>query len=91
MKQIGRFFHDQLIPVGNFRTLEVEYKSSHMWRKKMHGLVDQPQWHNGTVDFHLQTGVKFFYRDVIESIGYLLHQKAFAEDLVFDPICEFDR
>lgn len=91
MKQIGRFFHDQLIPVDTFRTLEVGYKSGHTWRKKMRGLVDQPQWHNGTMDFHLQTGVKFFYRDVVESIGYLLRQKAFAEDLVFEPIREFDR
>jgi len=57
----------------------------------MHGLVDQPLRHNRTVDFHLQTGAKFFYRDVVECIGYLLRQKTFSEDLVFKPIRKFNR
>ena len=71
--------------------LIIGYKSGHTWRKKMQGLVHDPEWQNGTVDFHLQAGVKFFYRDVVECIPYLLRQKAFAKDLGFEPCHEFDR
>jgi len=53
MKQIDQFFHDELLPSDTFRTLGVGYKSGHTWRNKMRGLVDQPQWQNGSVDFHL--------------------------------------
>jgi hypothetical protein len=91
MKQIDQFFHDELLPSDTFRTLGVGYKSGHTWRNKIRGLVDQPQWQNGSVDFHLQRGVKFFFRDVIECIQYLLCQKVFAEDLIFEPKREFDR
>ena len=91
MKQIDQFFHDDLLPMNTSQMLEIGYKSSHTWRKKMRGLVHEPEWQNGTVDFHLQAGVKFFYQDVVECIRYLLGQKAFAKDLVFEPCREFDR
>jgi len=90
MKQIDQFFHDELLLRDTFQSLRVEYKSGHTWRNKMRGLVDQPELQNGTVDFHLQREVKFFYRDVVEYICYLLRQKAFAQDLIFEPSREFD-
>jgi len=90
MKQIDQFFHDELLPRDTFQSLRVEYKSGHTWRNKMRGLIDKPEWQNGTVDFHLQRGVKIFYRDVVECIRYLLCQKAFAQDLLFKPSREFD-
>jgi len=90
MKQIDQFFHNELLPRDTFQSLRVEHKSSHTWRNKMRGLVDEPEWQNGTMDFHLQRGIKFFYRDVVECIHYLLRQKAFAQDLIFEPSREFD-
>jgi len=90
MKQIDQLFYDELLPRDTFQSLRVEYKSGHTWRNKMRGLIDETEWQNGTVDFHLQRGVKFFYRDVVECIRDLLRQKAFAQDLIFEPSCEFD-
>ncbi|KAF8414833.1 hypothetical protein BGX38DRAFT_1147783 [Terfezia claveryi] len=75
MKQIDQFFRDDLLPLGTSRTLGVGYRSGHTWRNKMGALIDQPAWQHGTVDFYLQKGVTFFYRDVEQCIHYLLHQK----------------
>ncbi|KAF8426429.1 hypothetical protein BGX38DRAFT_1278994 [Terfezia claveryi] len=91
MKQIDQFFRDDLLPLDTSRTLGVGYRSGHTWRNKMRALIDQPAWQHGTVDFHLQKGVTFFYRDVEQCIRYLLRQKAYAQYLVFKPQKDFDR
>jgi len=59
-KEIDQFFHDDLLHMNTSQMLKIKYQSGHMWRKKMQGLVNEPEWQNGTVDFHLQAGVKFF-------------------------------
>ncbi|KAF8435536.1 hypothetical protein BGX38DRAFT_1286409 [Terfezia claveryi] len=64
MKQIDQFFKDELLPLDTSRTIGVGYRSAHTWRNKMRALIDQPAWQHGTVDFHLQRGVTFFYRDL---------------------------
>jgi len=91
MKQIDQFFHDDLLTMKTSPMLKIRYKSGYTCRTKMRVLVHEPEWQNGTVDIHLQAGVKFFYRDMVECIRYLLRQKVFAKDLVFEPSCEFDR
>jgi len=91
LKQIDQFFKDELLPMDRSRTLGVGYKSGHTWRNKMRALIDEPAWQQGTVDFHLQRGVIFFYRDVEQCIRYLLRQKAYAQYLVFKPQKDFDR
>ena len=56
----------------------------------MRDLIDQPPWHKGTVDYHLQRGCEFHYRDIQSTIAYLLQQQTFAEHMVWEAVKEFD-
>ena len=57
----------------------------------MRELVDLPKWHQGTVDYYLQQGYVFYFREIKSIIKYLLLQRTFLEHLVYEPIREFDR
>jgi len=35
-------------------------------------VVEQLRWLQGTVDFHLQQGYAFYYRDIKSTVSYLL-------------------
>ena len=56
----------------------------------MRKLVDQPEWQSSTVDFYLQPGCRYFFRDVQKTIEYILQQRAYQEHLVYEPIHELD-
>ena len=56
----------------------------------MRELNDQPQWRCGTVNFHLQQGCVFYYRDIKSTIRYVLRQRTFAEHMIYEPVREFD-
>jgi len=83
---IDRFFKASLLPDAH----GVHFQSGYTWRNKMRAMIDQPSWIKGTVDFHLQRGCTFYYRDLEDTIQYLLRQQAYAEHLVFAPKHEFD-
>ncbi|KAF8424431.1 hypothetical protein BGX38DRAFT_1147204 [Terfezia claveryi] len=51
LKQINKFFKNNLLPIDQPETTSVQFKSGHTWRNKMRKLIDQPPWHKGTVDF----------------------------------------
>ena len=55
----------------------------------MRAMVDQPEWQRGTVDFHLQKDSLFYYSHLEDTVGYLVKQRAYAEQLVFIPSREF--
>ena len=57
----------------------------------MRELVDPPTWHQGTVDYYLQQGCVFYFREIKSTIKYLLRQCTFLEHLVYEPIQECDR
>ncbi|RPB23581.1 hypothetical protein L211DRAFT_849572 [Terfezia boudieri ATCC MYA-4762] len=78
--KLARFFHE-----NQPETSRVHFKSGHTWRNKMRALIDQPAWHRGTVDFHLQYGCAFYYMDVQCTLAYLLQQRTFAKDLIYEP------
>jgi len=90
LKNIDSFFVNNLLPVDQPGTASVHFKSGYTWRNKMRELIDQPPWHRGTVDFHLQHGCAFYYRDVECTRRYLLRQRTFAKHLVYEPVREFD-
>ena len=56
----------------------------------MGALVDQPKWQRGTVDFHLQKNGSFYYRDLEDTVRYLVKQRAYAVHQVFTTSREFD-
>jgi len=71
--QIDKFFKTNLLPTDLPETSRVYFKSSYTWRNKMCELVmEQPRWLQGTVDFYLQQGCAFYYRDVKSTVSYLL-------------------
>jgi len=72
LKNIDSFFVNNLLPMDQPGTASVHYKSGHTWQNNMRELIDQPPWHRGTVDFHLQHGYAFYYRDVECTLRYLL-------------------
>ena len=90
LNQIDEFFKSNLLPKDLPKTSRVHFKSGYTLRNKMRELMDQPPWLQGTVDFHLQTGCAFYYRDVKSTIAYLLRRRTFAEHLVYEPVREFD-
>jgi len=83
---IDRFFKAGLLPDAH----GVHFQSGYTWRNKMCEMIDQPGWMKGTVDFYLHKGCVFYFRDLEDTIQYLLRQRAYAEHLVFAPRHEFD-
>ena len=57
-RQIDEFFKSNLLPSDLPQTSRVPFKSGYTWRNKMRELIEQPLWLHGTVDFHLQQGVR---------------------------------
>jgi len=90
LKNIDSFFDNNLLPVDQPGTASVQFKSGYTWQNKIWELIDQPPWHRGTVDFHLQHGCAFYYRDVECTLKYLLLQRTFTKHLVYEPVREFD-
>ncbi|KAF8419153.1 hypothetical protein BGX38DRAFT_1280452 [Terfezia claveryi] len=90
LTNIDHFFKKNLLPLGLSGDNGVHFQSGYTWRNKMREMIDQPGWQKGTVDFHLQKGCAFYYRDLEDTVRYLLQQRAYGKHLVFEPIHEFD-
>jgi len=91
LRQIDEFFKTNLLPTNLPETSKVCFKSGYTWRNKMRELVmDQPWYLQGIVDFHLQQGYAFYYRDLKSTVSYVLWQRAFAEHLVYEPVRDYD-
>jgi len=86
LTNIDRFFKASLLPDAH----EVHFQSGYTWRNKMRAMIDPPSWIKGIVDFHLQRGYIFYYRDLEDMIQYLLRQRAYAKHLVFAPKHQFN-
>ena len=87
MKSIDTYFKNGLL----LKPATVHFKSGHTWREMIRELVDLPKWHQETVNYYLQQGCVFYFREIKSSIKYLLRQHSFLEHLVYEPIREFDR
>ena len=90
LTNIDRFFKADLLTSARSKTQKGYFQSGHTWRNKMWAMVDQPEWQRGTVDFHLQKDCSLYYRDLEDTVRYLVKQRAYAEHLVFTPSREFD-
>jgi len=83
---IDRFFKSNVLPSKH----GIHFHSVYIWRNKMHEMINQLVWIKETVDFYLHQGCAFYYRDIGDTIQYLLRQHANAEPLVFERIHYFD-
>ena len=90
LTNIDRFFKADLPTRAGPKTQKVYFRSGHTCRKKMRAMVDLPEWQRGTMDCHLQKDGSFYYRDLEDTVRYLVKQRAYAEHLVFTPSREFD-
>ncbi|KAF8415902.1 hypothetical protein BGX38DRAFT_1281117 [Terfezia claveryi] len=90
LTNIDHFFKQNLLPPGLSEDDGVHFHLGYTWRNKMRERIDQPSWQTGTVDFHLQKGSAFYYKDLEDTVQYLLPQRAYGKHLVFAPIHEFD-
>ena len=89
LTNIDRFFKEDLLTSAQSKIENVYFRSANTWRNKMRAIVDQDEWQRGTVDFHLQKDCSFYYRDLEDTVRYLVKQRAYAEHVVYTPSREF--
>ena len=84
-----RFFNADLLTSARSKTQKVYFHPVHTCSTKMQAMVGQPEWQRGTVDFHLQKDGSFYYRNLEDTVRYLVTPGAYAEHLVFTPSRQF--
>ena len=53
--------------------------------------ADEPRWQKGKVNYPLQNGVKFRYRNILSALKYLLRQKAYVDGMLWGLHKEYDK
>ena len=87
---IDQFFKDGILKSLN-PTYSIQFRSAHTMYKLVDAAASEPCWYSGTVNYPLQKGVKFRYRNIISAVKYLLRQKAYGDHMVWGPHREFDK
>lgn len=91
MTKIDEFFKDGLLDISrHLRAGTVSFKSAYTLNQKIQQMIIDPPWMQKTVDYTLQPGTVFYYRNVLECIQYLLRQRSFAEHMVWAPNFEYN-
>ena len=72
-------------------THKVGFRSAYALYKIVDAGANEPRWYEGVVNYPLQQGVGFRYRNIISCVRYLLQQKAYAQDMVWGPVKEYDK
>ncbi|KAF8415030.1 hypothetical protein EV426DRAFT_579132 [Tirmania nivea] len=95
--QIDMFFKDgflgQNIYSEKSRTdanLRFSFRSASTLYQKIDQMITDPPWKNGFVDFNLAKNMEFWYRNILESLKYLLRRKSFAPYMCWAPVKQFD-
>ena len=86
---INEFLKDGILNDLN-PTHKVQFSSAYQFYKLIDAVADEPSWYSGTVDYPLQKAVMFRYRNIISVVKYLLRQKVYAVDIVWEPRQEYD-
>ena len=88
---VDAFFKDGLANIHSISnpTCSISFCSGYTLQKQCDKLIDEPRWKSGEVDFGGQIS-DFYYRDLLACVPYLLHQKTYAQSLVWAPIRERD-
>jgi len=66
------------------------FRSASTLYRKIDDMAMDPPWKNGFVDFRLAKNTEFWYRDILESLKYLLRRKSFAAHMCWAPVRHFD-
>ena len=68
----------------------ISFQSAHTLYRKIDDMITDPQWKNGFVDFRLAKNTEFWYRDILESLKYMLRRKSLAAHMSWAPTRHFD-
>ena len=78
---IDKFFRGGVLKALN-PTHHVQFRSAYTMYKILDTGADEPRWQKGKVNYPLQNGVKFRYRNILSALKYLLRQKAYVNDML---------
>jgi len=85
--RINEFFKDGFLgaktdaaglPLAPILPTRFSFHSAYGLYQKLDDMMMDPAWKNGFVDFRLAKGTKFWYRDILQVLKYLLRWKSFA-------------
>jgi len=87
---INKFFKDGFLavktdatglPLAPILCTGFSFPSVYGLYQKLDDMIMDPVWKNTFVDFWLAKGTEFWYRDILQVLKYLLHQKSFAQHM----------
>ena len=87
---IDKFFRGGVLKALN-PTHHVQFRSAYTMYKILDTGADEPRWQKGKVNYPLQNGVKFRYRNILSALKYLLRQKAYVDSMLWGPHKEYDQ
>ena len=82
--KIDHFFKNNILKDLN-PTLKVQFRSAYTLYKLVDSAANEPGWRTGKVNYPLQQGVEFQYRNIISGVEYLLRQVAHASHMLWRP------
>jgi hypothetical protein len=83
---------DEYFSIGLAKSSSPCFRSAYKLDQFINGLDPYRhflEWHEGTYT-HDGNRSTFFYRDIVQSVEYLLSQPAYREDVVYVPVREYD-
>ena len=86
---INEFFKDRILNDLN-PIHKVQCISAYQFYKLIDAAADVPSSYSRTVDYLLQKAVMFRSRNIIAKLTYLLTEKVYAVDMVWEPRQEYD-
>ena len=90
---IDPYFRDEILPPDI--ASDISFTSVHTLFKQTERMAQDPKWYSGNVEFPLRPKSEFRYRSILHCIQYLLRQRAFVNNMLWDPIevfnCEGER
>ena len=90
--RIDDFFQDNILFPGteDGMTPDISFKSGHTLFKQTSRMIQDPEWRSGQVEFPLRPKSEFRYRPILHCIQYLLRQRAFVNNMLWEPIQVFN-
>ena len=87
--KIDHFFKNNILKDLN-PTHKVQFRSAYTLYKLVDSAANEPGWRAGKVNYPLQQGVEFQYRNIISGVEYLLRQVAYASHMLWGPHREYN-
>jgi hypothetical protein len=91
-RHVTGFFKAKILtPTGGNPPSDISFGSGHTFYTQTRKMVEDPSWESGMVEYPLRPKSEFFYRNILDCIQYLLHQRAFVKHMLWEPVELFNR